>query len=120
MQCLLSSYPLGALRQGLRLGKPSTSERTDNWRGGPTWVGENGPEIVNLPRGSQVVPNDVAMKATGGISVDARSYPTFQAGMTPTDMAQIQAMLRTNSQQTQANTISAIRSGTARDSRYLG
>lgn len=30
---------------------------TDNWRGGPTWVGERGPEIVNLPRGSQVIPN---------------------------------------------------------------
>lgn len=33
---------------------------TDYWRGGPTWVGENGPEIVNLPRGAQVVPNDIA------------------------------------------------------------
>lgn len=26
--------------------------------GGPTLVGERGPEIVNLPRGSQVIPND--------------------------------------------------------------
>jgi hypothetical protein len=31
---------------------------TDYWRGGPTWVGENGPEILNLPRGSQVISND--------------------------------------------------------------
>jgi hypothetical protein len=30
---------------------------TDRWRGGPTWVGEEGPEIINLPRGSQVIPN---------------------------------------------------------------
>lgn len=30
---------------------------TDYWRGGLTWVGERGPEIVNLPRGSQVIPN---------------------------------------------------------------
>jgi hypothetical protein len=30
------------------------AEGTDNWRGGPTWVGEKGPEIVNLPRGAQV------------------------------------------------------------------
>jgi phage-related protein len=30
---------------------------TDNWRGGTTWVGERGPEIVNLPKGSQVIPN---------------------------------------------------------------
>ena len=27
---------------------------TDNWRGGLTWVGENGPELVNLPAGSQI------------------------------------------------------------------
>ena len=27
---------------------------TDYWRGGLTWVGEEGPELVSLPRGSQV------------------------------------------------------------------
>ena len=26
----------------------------DNWRGGLTWVGESGPELVALPRGSQI------------------------------------------------------------------
>jgi hypothetical protein len=30
---------------------------TNYWGGGPTWVGEDGPEIVNLPRGAQVVPS---------------------------------------------------------------
>lgn len=30
---------------------------TNNWHGGPTWVGEAGPELLNLPRHSQVVPN---------------------------------------------------------------
>lgn len=30
---------------------------TSNWKGGPTWVGEEGPEIVNLPRGSEVFSN---------------------------------------------------------------
>ena len=42
---------------------------TDNWRGGPTWVGERGPEIVNLPRGSQVF--DAARSqnmANGGVT----------------------------------------------------
>lgn len=33
------------------------AQGTDFWKGGPTWVGEKGPEIVNLPRGSQVIPN---------------------------------------------------------------
>ena len=36
---------------------------TDYWRGGPTWVGERGPEIVNLPRGAQVIPFDQAKRA---------------------------------------------------------
>jgi len=29
---------------------------TPNWKGGMTWVGENGPERVSLPRGSRVTP----------------------------------------------------------------
>lgn len=41
---------------------------TDNWQGGPTWVGEQGRELLNLPRGSQIIPNDVA-KGMGGINV---------------------------------------------------
>lgn len=38
-------------------GFPGLAGGTDNWRGGMTWVGENGPELLNLPRGSQVIPN---------------------------------------------------------------
>lgn len=38
------------------------AEGTDNWRGGPSWVGENGPEILNLPKGAQVIPNAVASR----------------------------------------------------------
>jgi hypothetical protein len=40
---------------------------TDFWGGGLTWVGERGPEIVNLPRGAQVIPND---RAGGSIDYD--------------------------------------------------
>ena len=35
----------------------ANAEGTNNWRGGPTWVGEEGPELVDLPRGSRVLPN---------------------------------------------------------------
>ena len=44
---------------------PGNAEGTDFWRGGPTWVGEKGPELLNLPRGSQIIPHDrsVAMFA---------------------------------------------------------
>ncbi|MDD5502476.1 MAG: hypothetical protein PHH26_03310 [Candidatus Thermoplasmatota archaeon] len=34
---------------------------TSNWRGGAAWVGEHGPELLNLPKGSQVIPNNQAM-----------------------------------------------------------
>ena len=34
------------------------AQGTSNWRGGPTWVGEKGPEIVNLPKGAEVIPNN--------------------------------------------------------------
>jgi tape measure domain-containing protein len=30
---------------------------TSYWSGGPSWVGERGPELINLPRGSQVFTN---------------------------------------------------------------
>lgn len=28
----------------------------NNWRGGPTWVGEKGPELIDLPRGTRILP----------------------------------------------------------------
>ena len=52
---------------------------TDNWRGGLTWVGETGPELVNLPQGSQIMSNQESR--TGGdtfyITIDAKSVQEF-------------------------------------------
>lgn len=46
------------------------AEGTDFWTGGPTWVGERGPELLDLPRGSRVIENarslDMVRKAAGG------------------------------------------------------
>ena len=36
----------------------------NNWRGGLTWVGEEGPELVNLPRGSRILPNKESVSLT--------------------------------------------------------
>ncbi len=37
--------------------KPGKNARGDNnWRGGPTWVGEQGPELIDLPRGTRILP----------------------------------------------------------------
>ena len=49
---------------------------TRNWRGGLTWVGEKGAELINLPKGSQVYTHDESMnmlsKTNGnkGISIN--------------------------------------------------
>ena len=38
----------------------------ENWRGGLTWVGEAGPELVALPRGSQIYSNQESRQLAGG------------------------------------------------------
>lgn len=68
---------------------------TDNWSGGPTWVGENGPEIVNLPRGAQVIPNNIAMRGAAAASpsivyapiIDARGADAAAVGRLAAAMA---------------------------------
>ena len=41
---------------------------TANWRGGLTWVGEAGPELVSLPAGSQILNAQESAQAAGGDS----------------------------------------------------
>ena len=54
---------------------------TDNWRGGWTRIGENGPENVYLPRGAAV---DTAQESRDGgnnyyyITIDAKSVQEFE------------------------------------------
>lgn len=50
---------------------------TDFWRGGPTWVGERGKELLDLPRGSRITPNDRI--GGGGVTVVVNN-PTFLSG----------------------------------------
>ncbi|HEV7216696.1 MAG TPA: hypothetical protein VGP33_16440 [Chloroflexota bacterium] len=46
---------------------------TTDWRGGLTWVGEQGPELLNLPRGAQVIP-------LSGVGVAAGALPPSSGG----------------------------------------
>lgn len=41
---------------------------TDNWRGGLTWVGEEGPELVELPGGSRILPNRESVAAAAAMA----------------------------------------------------
>ena len=67
---------------------------TDNFPGGVTWVGENGPEQVYLPRGTQIL-NAQESRLTGGdvfyITIEAR---TIQEFMDIVRMAQAQRRLQ--------------------------
>ena len=53
---------------------------TQNWRGGLTWVGESGPELVALPRGSQIY-NAQDSRDMGNntfyITIDAKNVKEF-------------------------------------------
>ena len=54
---------------------------TDNWRGGLTWVGESGPELVNLPKGSQVFNHQASLGMSGdvfNITIEARHIQELQ------------------------------------------
>lgn len=62
---------LGAGTGGLAF--PMFADGTDSAPGGLAIVGEKGPELVNLPRGSQVVPND---KIGGGGNVTVHGGDT--------------------------------------------
>ncbi len=61
---------------GSKVGQNADGD--NNWRGGLTWVGEKGPELVNLPRGSRILPNkeSVSLAAGTGRSVVAGSVST--------------------------------------------
>ncbi|PKN97752.1 MAG: hypothetical protein CVU43_17015 [Chloroflexi bacterium HGW-Chloroflexi-5] len=54
----------------------NNAQGTDYWRGGYTWVGEEGPEILNIPRGSQIIPNDEIGKSVAKVSKQDASDKT--------------------------------------------
>ncbi len=49
---------------GINVGR--NARGTSYWRGGPTWVGEEGPEIIDLPTGTAIHSNQQSMAMAGG------------------------------------------------------
>jgi hypothetical protein len=45
---------------------PGNALGTNNWRGGLSWVGEQGAELMNVPRGAQIIPNNKIGGMGGG------------------------------------------------------
>ena len=56
---------------------------TDNWKGGWTWVGEKGPELVNLPKGAQVLSNTDSMGMIGQLAAGTTSLGDAMQNVSP-------------------------------------
>lgn len=74
---------LGGVFKAFGIGENANG--TNNWRGGLTWVNERGGEIMNLPRGTQVIPHDISKRmadkaASGGMGSLAISVAVDQSG----------------------------------------
>lgn len=89
---------LGAGTGGLAF--PKFASGTDFAPGGTAWVGEQGPELVNLPRGAQVIPNSIATRGGGGsvnapvmISIDARGADNSVEARINRQVAELKAQL---------------------------
>lgn len=70
---------------------------TENWRGGLTWVGEAGPELVALPQGSSVYSNQESQNMTGDtfyITIDAKSVKEFNDIVEMAKTARIRSRMR--------------------------
>ena len=63
---------------------PKFAKGTNSAPGGLAWVGERGPELVNLPQGSQVIPNRESMRmATPQASIAATGAPATAQNLPP-------------------------------------
>lgn len=59
--------PISVVPGGISIPVGANAGGTDNWRGGLTLIGERGPELLNLPRGAQIMSNDkLRAMAAGG------------------------------------------------------
>lgn len=88
----------GATTAALKMyGIGNNADGTDNWRGGLTWVGERGPELVNLPSGSAVYSNQqsMAMLNSGGRKSAALAGSNITMNVYPRDMMTVARMTAT-------------------------
>jgi hypothetical protein len=69
---------------------------TDYAKGGLSLVGENGPELLNIPRGSQIVPNDVLRQ--GGMAPSTSiTYNVDASGADPAAISRLERVLNAHS-----------------------
>lgn len=60
---------------GFNIGEiPMLAKGTDYFQGGLAIVGEQGPELVSMPRGARVTPNDKTKDMLGGLSLKIENF----------------------------------------------
>lgn len=70
---MLASLEAEISAVGSSAGAPGYNAAGDaNWRGGLTWVGESGPELVQLPRGSAIYSNQVSRQIAAAATDTSR------------------------------------------------
>ena len=83
---------------------PHYAAGTNDALGGPSLVGERGPEIVNLPKGSQVVPNGQGLgRGAAGHTFnfgDVHIHPVGGAQFTDDQVSQIRSQVAAGQQDT--------------------
>jgi len=84
---------IGLLANAFKTTPGTNAAGTPNWRGGLTWVGEDGPELVNVPKGSQIYPNGAG---PGGGVVVSINQPIDARGAQSGVAEQIAAALEMN------------------------
>lgn len=88
---------------------------TDFAPGGLSLVGENGPELVNLPRGAQVVPNDILRSGgMGGVTVHAGSSIVVQGSADAKTLAMMRAELDRRDAMLPSRVVAAVKDAKAR------
>ncbi|MCP1915697.1 hypothetical protein J2R96_008177 [Bradyrhizobium elkanii] len=88
---------------------------TDFAPGGLSLVGENGPEIMNVPRGAQIIPNDALKNGIGGsVTVHAGSSIVVQGSADAKTLELMRAELARRDAMLPARVVAAVKDAKAR------
>lgn len=77
---------------GSNIGRNATG--TSNWRGGLTWVGEEGPELIEAPAGARIYSNKRSMQMLAGAEQESGG-DTFNLYVTMDQVGEVYQLINT-------------------------
>lgn len=105
--------PFGGLDKGTGPILSPFASGTDFAPGGLSLVGEKGPEIVNLPRGAQVIPNDVLRNGGGG-GISVTYAPQYNVQGSGPEIAALRSQMERDRAEMPARIVSTIKTAKTR------